>query len=1140
MSFQLYTGGSGSGKSHRLFCSVIREALAHPENRYVILVPEQFSMQTQQELVRLHPAHGILNIDVLSFARLAWRVLEETGAGQAPVLTETGKNLLLRRVAGLCAEDLGVLKNRVRRPGTVSQVKSVLSEFTQYDITPEDMDRMILACEGQDQLKEKLEDIRVLYASFREFCKDRYITAEEVLDLLAGEASRSAIIRESHFVLDGFTGFTPQQRKVLRQIFALSPSVRAAVTIPADEPLTDGPGAHEVFSLSRRTIRTLLDIAAETGCEVLPPVVMPEPAPRFTEGSRIAQIEKRIFRYGRRAGAGHAAGREDEIVLISAANPAAEVRETARRILGLTAEEGIRCREIAVITGSPEVYEREIRRIFDESRIPYFIDSRKELRLNPCLELIRGALQMVREDFSQGSVFRILRTGLTGISREETDYLENWCMARGIRGRRRWEKPFDDARAEESRAAFMELMGSWAGQAARDKAKAEEWARILYDLLVRTGMQEKLAEMKEMFEARGEDEHVSEYAQVYPVIIRILEETAELIGEEEMDPGEFADIFEAGLAEARIGMIPPGLDRVQVGDVERTRLAPIRVLFFLGVNDGFVPASDSGSGLVSDMEREYLKSTGIELAPTARENSAISQFYLYLLLTKPSERLRISYSRSGSDGAQSAPSYLIGTMKKLFPDLTVTDADREERGVSRALSPQMGFPVLARGLRLMRAGELSAEDSAQITELLRYYLRFDAYRSRALRILDGAFIGRGSGQLPAGTAPLLYGSSPVSSITRIEGFAACPFAHFAGYGLRLRERKIFTVDPADVGSVFHDALERFSGRIAASDDYTWHTLPDALREEWMEEAAEAALQAQGREVFFDTGRSSYTAVRIRRILQRTAWALQQQLQAGDFEPDGSEVRFDGFLPEAEGGGMRLTGRIDRIDVYEKDGEVFVKVVDYKSGGTKLDPTDLYYGLQLQLPVYLGAALLTEESLRPGKTAVPAGIFYYHLQDPFADAGCQDVETAILKALRPDGLICRDPEVVTMLDRDLSTRGGAGGSPFIPASMNKDGTLSKSSRAAGRDELAMMGSFADRKVLQLGSRILQGETAVSPYRRKKKTACDWCAYRAVCGFDRRIPGMEYRELGELTRDDLFDRIKKQEGTKEGGTDGDAVD
>ena len=1126
MVFQLYTGGSGSGKSHRLFLDVIRDAMAHPREQYVILVPEQFSMQTQQELVRLHPAHGILNIDVLSFGRLAWRVLEELGGARVPVLTETGKNLLLRRVAGLCADQLGVLRAKVRRPGTVSQVKSVLSEFAQYAVTPGDVDQMIGLCSGQEQLKAKLADIRILYGAFRDFCRDRFITAEEVLSLLALSAPSSRIIRESHFVLDGFTGFTPQQRGVLEQIFALSRSVRAAVTIPADEPFAGG-GDHELFSLSRKTIRILTTIAKDAGCEIREPVRCGGPYPRFADGSRIAQLEKRIFRYGKKEAPALSPETAEQIRISCAASPAMEVREAAVQILRLTREEGIRCREIAVITGNPEVYGREIRRIFTQCRIPFFLDSTRKLELSPALELIRGAFDLLETNFSRESVFRFLRTGLADVTREQADSLENYCLARGIRGRKRWETPFEDEEQEKSRAVFMAAAGPWAEAAAGRSRPLRDWAGALYDLLVRVRMQEKLAAMKAGFEAQGDAELVSEYTQIYPVLIGILDEAVELIGDEEMTRGEFADILEAGIAEARIGMIPPGLDRVHVGDVERTRLAPIKVLFFLGVNDGWIPAPASGAGLVSDMEREFLKSAGVQLSPTVRESSAIGRFYLYLLLTKPSRELRLSWCQSGEDGRRMQPSYLIGTIRKLFPDIVVSGAGEEESPARKVVSAGMGFAPLARGLRRIREQEASREDAAFTRELLRFYLRRPEYRQRALKVLDAAFACGEGEELTGSTALLLYGPDPAGSVTRLEKFAACPFAHFAAYGLRLRERQEFAVSPADVGSVFHDALEQFSRRVSADKVYTWQTLPDEVRDRWMEEACDRALRAGGREMFFDSERSAYTGVRIRRILLRTAWALQKQLQAGAFVPDGYEVAFDdgsgtgSIRLSLPGASMRIAGRIDRIDVCAEGDDIFVKVLDYKSGGTALDATLLYHGLQLQLPVYLGEALALEEKLHPGLRALPAGILYYHVQDPFVSAARGEPADQILRALRPGGLISSDPRAIDLLE---SSR-GTGASLVLPAEWKSGGALGGRSHAASPGALKDLAAFADRRMHEFAGRIFAGERAARPYRTKKNDACKWCPYGPVCGFDRKIPGMEQREPDEMKLPELMERIEK---------------
>ena len=401
-------------------------------------------------------------------------------------------------------------------------------------------------------------------------------------------------------------------------------------------------------------------------------------------------------------------------------------------------------------------------------------------------------------------------------------------------------------------------------------------------------------------------------------------------------------------------MIPPGIDQVHLGDMKRTRLGHIRVLFFLGLNDGWVPSREKEGGIITQQEREFLAKEGIELAPTARENSYIQRFYLYLALTRPSGRLYLSFCKNSGEGRAMRPSYLINVIRKMFPQVKVRDQE-QLNPIYRAVSPVTGFSCLAQALRTVR--EEPGEVSPAALELLRCYLKRPDCREKAKKLLEAAFWVTGEEGLQKQTSRQLYGEILENSVTRLERFAACPFAHFAVYGLKLGEREIYQVRSADLGNIFHRALELFSGKLERSS-WSWSDLPDETREEFLDEAVKEAVKDYGQGVFFDSARNKYMIERAKRILGRTVWAVCLQVRAGKFVPAGFEVSFQAAenlravnisLGETER--MRLKGRIDRIDLCCEEDRVYVKVVDYKSGSTSFDLASLYDGLQLQLVVY---------------------------------------------------------------------------------------------------------------------------------------------------------------------------------------------
>ena len=1143
MSLQLILGNSGSGKSYQLYHKIIQASIESPETMFLVIVPEQFTMQTQRELVGLHPSRGLLNIDILSFQRLAHRIFEEVGADRRTVLEETGKTLLLRRAALREQEHLRILKGNLKKQGYLQEVKSLISELTQYDIDEEKMERLLESAEGKPQLYYKLQDIQVLYESFRRELAGKYITAEETLDALCQVAEQSGILKDCVIAMDGFTGFTPIQQKLLKKLLVLAKKVYITVTIDTGEDITRIRGEHELFYLSKKTIRSLTNMARESGCEIETPMVLPrEMSPRFARSPRLRFLEANLFRSKRsREWKGGIEKKEPAISFHAAANPVMEAHFAARTIRQLV-QQGYRYQDIAVIVGDLASYQNYIPRVFETYQIPCFLDNTRSLLDNPFVELLRSALDLVQQDYRRSAVFRLLRTGLCPADAEETDLLENYVLATGIRGFSAWKKEFSRCpdsfeesqvlRCEELRIRLMEALEPFTVVMRSGKTTAREKTEALYELVCRFEIQKKMALYEKQFRQEKKPEMQKEYAQIYGLVMGLFDKVVQLLGEEILSTEEYTEILEAGIREEKVGIIPPTADQIQVGDLERSRLKDIKALIFLGLNDGWVPASGKGGGLLSDMEREMLMDSRVELAPTSRQDSYIQKFYLYLNLTKPSEKLYLSCSKGSMDGKVLRPSYILRQVGRLFPDLKTEDEDEKQSLEERAVTPENGLGFLAEGFCRLR--KEPAERSW--LELYNWYRSRDGYRDSVEKLVEAAFVSFDESGIGKEAAKRLYGDVLVNSVSRLEKFASCAFAHFLQYGLRIREREEYDFQPADMGNIVHQVVELFSERVEKSE-YDWFTLPEEVRDRMVEEAVEKVTEEYGQKILHSSARNESMIRRMKRILKRTAWALQEQIRSGHFHPVGFEVAFSraenleavniALSGEEK---MRLRGRIDRIDVCEKDDQVYVKVIDYKSGNTGFDLVALYHGLQLQLVVYLGAALEMEKRIHPDKEIIPAGIFYYHVKDPLVESESGDtpekINGRLLRALRPDGLVNKDPDVYQEMDSGLVQT-----SAVIPVSVNKNGTLSKTSKAVSGEQFEQLTSFVHKKIREIGRQILDGEIAPVPYERKQQTGCDYCMYRSVCGWDPKIPGTRRKRWKEEGKEEIWKQISSRTEKKE---------
>ena len=655
MSLQIVAGGSGAGKSTYIYSDVIEKSMKYPEKNYIVVVPEQYTMATQKKLVDSHPRKGILNIDVVSFERLSYKVFEEIGGQNHPVLDDTGKNLIVRKVLGDNRDKLRYFGSNINKTGFVSELKSVISEFLQYDIDVKRLGEIRERVEDSRQLSAKLDDISVVYSAFKEYLADNYITSEEILSVLCSVIDRSENIKRSEIILDGFTGFTPIQYRLIELLLIYSGK----------------EGVQQLFFMSKEMVSKLYRICDVIHVDVLNPIILDnEKNPRFVS-DEIAFLEKNIFRnnnqsYNKKC---------EDIKIITAQTPKEELNYCISEILRLTRYEGYRYRDIAIVSADMASYGILAGNICRQNRIPCFVDNKKPVTDNPFVEYIRSALEIIEKSFTYDSIFRYLRSGMSGISREDVDLLDNYCLAVGIRGSKQWHGTW--VKKGRGRSAYpldylnelrekimkpLEILE----KALKDKdSLVKDYARGLYEFIKASDCYKKINEYADM------EDTGAEYEQLYKKVIDFLDKIVELLGTEKIAIAEFNRIVDSGFAEIKVGLIPPSSDCVLIGDIERTRLDDVKVMFFVGVNDGLIPKSNDKAGILSETDRDVLENADVTLSPGARQKAFVQRFYLYMILTKASDRLYITYSSKGDDGKGRLPSYLIRNIRKLYPSIGI-------------------------------------------------------------------------------------------------------------------------------------------------------------------------------------------------------------------------------------------------------------------------------------------------------------------------------------------------------------------------------------------------------------------------------------------------------------------------------------
>lgn len=1151
MSLQFYFGASGSGKSKELHEYIIGESRHNPKTDYLLIVPDQFTMQTQMDLVVEHPRNIIMNIDVLSFGRLAHRILEEVGYADMPVLDDTGKSLVLRKVAKQCQDQLKVMGSQLNKIGCIHEVKSAISEFMQYGIGIRELETLTEYAHSHGALYYKLQDLGVLYQAFLDYIHEKFITTEETLDRLREALPKSGIIRNSVIAFDGFTGFTPIQNRVIRELIRLAGKVIVTVTIDDRENPYQMDGEHKLFHLSKKTVADLRRLASQAeAAEEKPVWCMDKTAgrlPRFAGNEELAHLERNLFRYPAKVYEGPV----ESLCLYEASNPKEELRQACIAILKLLADEeqqdkenrnsGLHYRDIAVVTGNMEAYGSLAEEEFAKFGIPIYLDHTRGILRNPFAEYIRSALQIVLQDFSFESVFHYLRTGLTGFDASEVDRLENYIRRFGIRGKTKWSSLFvyreDTKEGEEEAVRQLEQYNSLRERLMEQMAPllgpmqtAGEMVHALYGFLVRNEIQQRLACFERRFKEQGDMARAKEYGQIYALVIDLLDQIYGLLSKEEMSRKEFADILDSGLTEISVGTIPQNVDRVLVGDIERTRLQQVKVLFFLGINDGNIPKGTGKGGIISDIDREFLRESELELAPSPRQQMYIQRLYLYLNMTKPSDKLYLSYAKTGNDGKSLRPAYLIDLVRKLYPSLAVKLPEAEPLE-EQLVCGEDGVSLMADLLREYAGGRMDGEERRRMYTFYHSYRTLPRYGTITDCLTREAFYRYLDTPLSKMVTQALYGSMLQNSVSRLERYAACAYGHFLQYGLALRERGDYSFQDVDMGNVFHGVLELFSAKLT-EHGYTWFDFPEDEAAGMIEETVEAYAAAYEETILYSNARNRHLLKRIERILKRTVLTLQAQLKKGSFVPERFEVSFSTIgdldalniaLNEKEK--MRLQGRIDRVDTCEADDRVYVKVIDYKSGSRKFDLAALYYGLQLQLVVYMNAAVEMEQKKHPGKKIVPAAMLYYHIDDPMVEDGeamtPEQVNAELMRKLKMTGIVNESDEAVSLLDGEFTDR-----SEILPLERKKDGSFSAYSGAIKEEDMQVVSDYVNHKIRQIGRGILDGAISVNPYEQGGVQACTYCVYKSVCGYDGRVDGYRMRKLPKISAEEALGYMREE--------------
>lgn len=1117
---QIIEGASGSGKSETLYRELIQASIDMPDKQFILIVPEQFTMQAQRDIVTLHPLHGTMNIDIVSFNRLAYRVFEEQSIRCEHVLEDFGKSMLLQRILLKYRKELPVFGSCLNKPGFIDELKSLLTELFQYRIGKDSLEQVYQQMDGHNMLKNKLHDLLFVYDAFQDEVRGKYIIAEHLLEMLARHIPESEILQDSIIYFDGFTGFTPIQYEVVDMLAQVSASLTITVTIDKESAERETCEEHALFYLSKDTIQRIQNLGEKNQIYV-EERFLDGNGLRFQEAEELKHLEENLFRYP------YCVWNQEvsHIHLQVMRTQRQELHQIARQIRAMVRTGNYRFRDIAVIHGNLEELEPYAEELFPKLGIPYFIDTNQNIYMNPCLESIRAILEISGQDYSYESVFRFLKTGVVGIEAETLEQLENYVIKRGIRGYSWWKKSFSEEAVakttENSTLQKVLLCGRQVIQllepvisGLQQAKKVQDYVNIIQSFLRQLKMEEQLQAAISAFEVEGNYIQAKSYSQIYGKLEEIWEKMLSILGTEEMKLEEFQSLLETGLDEISLGVIPPSLDQVTVGDIERTRLNHIKVLFVMGINDGIIPRVTKGSGILSEADRGILGQT-LELAPDARMRIFTEQFYLYQNLTKPSEHLYLSYHAQDADGNEVLPAYVIGRMQRLFPQLKLEEQLREDIVWDAVETSEDSVELVTAGLQA--EGNLSEEQADIWKNLYEYYSQKQPDTMN--RIRKGMFYQNLDSFISSETAKCLYGTTLHTSVSRLETYSRCPYQFFLEYGLGLKKRETNAVSLGDMGSLLHHIVEQVFQQVTSMDGEgdleseavlaKWEQLSDDTLAGMVEKEIEKITEAEDNVYLY-----SYANRQLLQRIQKTAaYAvidLRQQLVQGSMIPYQFEMDFNrkngnpfcqnlraADIVLEQGMRMKLSGIVDRIDISQDEEHVYVKILDYKSSGKELDLTQIHAGLQLQLLVYTNVVLEVLQKKFPSKKIVPAGSLYYAFRLPMVEKTGKSITDALTRKINREtaltGIVNKEEPCIALL----------GSAETLPVKVKEvDGTMEVQESDTVLDEKQYRNLLeeVEKTIADIGNDMITGKIPIQPVKSGRGMPCDYCDYKDVCKLD----------------------------------------
>lgn len=1106
--------------------------------RALLVVPDQFTLEAERELIAHSGAKALMDVEVLSLSRLGYRLLEELGGSKRTFIDKYGRHMILSSIAAEEREKLQVFKGLEEKNSFIELVNNFISEMKQFNCGADELAEIARSVPDGSYTQRKLEDLYLLYSEYEAAIRGKYTDSEDYIDLFLGKISRSELVAGNHIWIYGFDSFAPKALSVIGELMQYAADVNLVLTYDDKREARDA----DLFALAETVIRNFENLAERRSIEVrkraIPKTYTAERADKiqFIEQELYALPARKYARGGQstnpaEGGASEAAAAgTDSLTLVAAANLYNEAESAACYVLELVRDFGYRFSDIKVICNDQETRGPILKRVFKEYGIDLVSDTSKDILQSSIVQYITALMDVVVEKYRTDLMIKMLKSGFGDLTNDEITDLENYAIKYKIRGTM-WKRPFVRGESEYGAEALVRM------NAVREKALAfmpdleaifeaetcGEFISGLYGFLYeKVKLPEKIADLTVLQTEQGRPDLAEETAQIWGKVIGIFDQMSEIMGEQKFRAAAFRDLFEAGISQVEIGILPPTKDGLMMGTMQRTRTGEMKALVVVGANEGVLPNEKPGSGLFGSDEKNLFKENGIELCKVDDVRFLEERMGIYRNLSKPRERLWISYSLSDDEGGPARPSGVFTKLAGLFGDTPVArDALNRQTDAELVGAGPAGLRHLTEALQAACEGKPLAphwhealtwfkQNKPEALEPIRAGIAFTNKQEDLGREMTAALY---MGNIESTREEALEPSPELSlSPSRLERYARCPFSHFVQYGLKPEERRIFEIAPREIGDIYHECLMEMSRHltargIAITDPASpWMTIS---REECRTFVEDVIAKKSGtyREGILEAGNEEkYRGRRITDICEKVCWAVIEQVRAGEILRSSFEAPFGRGrrIPPipvnlGEGRTAYIEGKIDRVDYLPGER---IKIIDYKTGNENFSVAEAEAGYRLQLMLYLEASL--ERRMKP------AGVFYFKISEPMVDAsgaaiGPEEISDKIQKSFKLNGVIVDDPNVIRNVAGDFS-----GISDVVPIRINKEGLIS----GTGKDNLLTDEEFESlrekvcEKVTDICKSLAGGGIEIHPMKTAATSACAYCRYKGICRFDTIFEGCSY--------------------------------